>query len=119
MIEDYVEPRNLQAFLYLLSLVGEVQFDDDDWGAIGWGVHDSNWHTGRWYEYELIGRVRVRLAFALSGAGEAVYLRLEVPSDLEPPVRALLLTCHFYDLRPSPGVPGHRDGQSGPPFTGR
>ena len=95
--------NNLKPFLSSTASALEVEFDDDDWEAVLYGIQGTSDVEDRWFDYELIGcQITVGIALALDegGATDIVLVRVVRGVDFiaEAKIQTLLSVCSSYDV---------------------
>ncbi|WP_438025639.1 hypothetical protein [Sorangium sp. So ce233] len=76
----WIFEQNLRPWLEIVGRIIGVEFDDDDWHAVGAGVVGTESEEDRWYEYPL-GHRPVTIRLALEVGTEVVALSLDGLSE--------------------------------------
>jgi len=109
-VSDWIFEENLRGFLRVAAWLVGYAFEEDDWLAIRAGIEPTDDGAGRWFDYELAGRVTLPVALARSdpdaGTGVvAVRLNLSQLNDYERGELAMLTLVMQHQPGPAIDVP--------------
>lgn len=95
----WVLEENLLPFLTTIGWIVGYTFDQDDWTAISNGIGETDQEADRWYEYEMAGRRRLKLAIARDPGSSVVFVRVQTEAVLESQVNLAIEIFARFRLR--------------------
>lgn len=73
---SWVWNENLYAFLEMLSYIVDYDFTDSDWDAIEFGIINTSYEKGIWFDYSLFGKCNIDVSIAKDNESGLVFYRL-------------------------------------------
>ena len=96
-INTWIPQDNLFRFLGRVSVLIRYAFEDWDWDAIRFGVHDTDIKQDRWYEYGLNGKPPVEFAFAGTEDAKRLHVKVETEDYVAVRIEALARIMQCYE----------------------
>ena len=88
VVETWVWPENLRAFVATLSRWVEYRFDDADWAGLAHGVEESDSDAEKWFSYPIVGHPALEIAVARDLGAEPIFVRVLAVEGVSDDLRA-------------------------------
>ena len=103
-LSGWIWTRNLKPFLESAASALGARFDDDDWGAVHYGIQGTSDVDDRWFVYELTGALQtLGITLALDEGGSTDIVQVRIARGIEAVAAArietLIAVCNCYEVR--------------------
>ena len=98
VVENWIFESNLRPFLCMAFDLVEYEFDESDWQAVKFGIHETDAEQDKWFEYDMETEQGLSMAIAHDNNSSVTFIKATSTPEIEMKVALLLDVMGNYHL---------------------